>query len=134
MFFFFPISIEITTIPQFRLSNTNGILFIIEIIIWVFLELRFYRADSSLRSLLPISLLKSLQMHIHQNHGWKQSERSRETPTNEGNVVVVHTDMGILLFDQQTGSREYFCNSKSRLHFENSSACEPTVSIFYMCC
>lgn len=87
------------------------------------------RKDSPLRSLLPISLLKSLQTHIHQNHGWQQSEESREKPTNEGNVAVVHTDMGILLFDPQTGSREYFWNSKSRLYFANPSPCEPAVSI-----
>ena len=132
-FSYFPISIAITTIPRSPLSNTSGTLFIIEKTIWVFLEFQFYGADSPFRSLLPISLLKSLQTHIHQNHGWKQSEGSREKPANEGNVVVVHTDMGILLFDQQTGSRGYFWNSNNRLYFENPSPSEPAVCFPFDC-
>lgn len=60
--------------------------------------------DGPLRSLLPISLIKSLQTHIHQNHGLTKSSKQVENQKEAGNVVVVHTDMGILLFDRQKGS------------------------------
>lgn len=60
--------------------------------------------DSPFRSHLPLQFLSFLKQSIHQHHQLIQNSIQVDTRGDVENVLVVHSNTGILIIDRRSGS------------------------------
>lgn len=75
-----------------------------ELIIWVWIITVILCIDSPFRSHLPLQFLSFLKQSIHQHHQLIQNSIQVDTRGDVENVLIVHSNTGILIIDRRSGS------------------------------